>query len=36
MLRYEAEKAAWIARNPDATPREYEQAMLAIAQRCGI
>ena len=36
MRRYEAEKAAWIARNPEATPAEYQAAMRAIAQRVGV
>lgn len=34
--RYESEKAAWIAKNPEATPAEYQQAMRAIAQRAGV
>jgi hypothetical protein len=33
---YEAEKALWRARHPDATPTEYEHAMRAIARTCGV
>jgi len=35
-LAYEAEKAAWIAANPDATPDQYEAAMREIAKRLGV
>lgn len=34
--RYEREKSAWIAEHPDATPEQYQTAMLDIASRCGI
>jgi hypothetical protein len=30
--RYEADKAMWSSQHPDATPFEYEQAMLEIAR----
>ena len=33
---YEEAKRAWIEANPDATPEQYEDAMRAIAQRCGV
>lgn len=33
---YEAAKAAWIARNPDAAPAKYEAAMRRIARKCGL
>jgi hypothetical protein len=33
---YELLKRDWIARNPTATPEEYQQAMQRIAQRAGI
>ncbi len=33
---YERRKADYKARNPDATPEEYQQAMRKIAQECGI
>jgi len=32
---YEREKAAWIAAHPEATPKEYEQAIQEIAARLG-
>lgn len=34
--RYETEKAAWIGKNPQAKPEEYQLAMKHIAMRCGI
>jgi hypothetical protein len=34
--RYEHLKQAWIQANPSATPRQYEQAMRAIARRLGL
>lgn len=33
---YEAAKHAWIAANPNATPEQYDAAMRAIAERCGV
>lgn len=33
---YEAYKAEWRASNPDATAQQYEVAIRAIAQECGI
>ena len=33
---YEAQKFAWSAAHPEATPLEYEQAMQEIAKRCGV
>lgn len=36
ILRYEAAKRAWIAAHPDASPAEYEAAMLRIARECGV
>ncbi len=33
---YEAEKRAWVAANPGATPEQYDAAMRAIAERLGI
>jgi hypothetical protein len=33
---YEAEKQDWIAKHPEATPQEYEQAMREIAKRIGF
>jgi len=36
MERYEQEKLAFILFNPNATPMEYQQAMLEIARRCGV
>ena len=35
-VEYELLKAQWAANNPQATPQEYEQAMLRIAQQCGV
>lgn len=34
--RYEAGKQAYAAKNPNATPEQYEQAMRDIAKRAGI
>jgi hypothetical protein len=34
--RYDALKATWRFANPNASPREYERAMTAIARRVGI
>lgn len=34
--QYEAEKRAWCARNPEATPEQYEAAMRSIAERLGV
>ena len=31
-----AEKAAWVAANPGATPQQYEAALEAIAKRLGL
>lgn len=33
---YERRKAEWVARNPDATPQQYQQAMKRIAKELGI
>jgi len=33
---YEAEKSEWVRTHQNATPREYEQAMLSIAKRIGF
>lgn len=33
---YEARKASWAARNPSATPSEYEAAMRRIAREVGV
>lgn len=33
---YERQKAAWIAANPEASPRDYEAAMRRIAKECGV
>lgn len=35
-MRYEAAKASWRRKHPDATPSEYEQAIAAIARACGV
>ncbi len=34
--RYEAHKAEWSAKSPDATPEQYAEAMAAIAKSCGV
>jgi hypothetical protein len=34
--RYRAEKDAWVSRNPEATPEQYQTAMRAISKACGI
>jgi hypothetical protein len=34
--RYEREKKAWTEANPKSTPEQYQQAMMRIAQQCGI
>lgn len=33
---YERLKAEWVARHPDATPAEYEAAMLEIARKLAL
>jgi hypothetical protein len=33
---YEDAKRAWVARNPGATPEQYQLAMMRIAQRMGL
>lgn len=33
---YERLKKQWAAAHPEATPREYEQAMARIADECGV
>jgi len=33
---YSAQKAYWIARNPQATPEQIEQACRRIAERLGV
>ena len=33
---YDRQKAAWIAANPQASPRDYEAAMRRIAKDCGV
>jgi len=33
---YEWMKSAWISRNPEASPQQYEAAMRAIAKHCGV
>ena len=33
---YEAAKRAWIAANPNATTEQYDAAMRAIAEMCGV
>lgn len=34
--RYEAEKRTWASSHPQVTSQEYEQAMRAIADACGV
>jgi hypothetical protein len=34
--RYEAEKQDWLRRNPNATPAEYDAAMMRIARELGL
>jgi len=33
---YEQLKRQWIAEHPESTPEQYQNAMVIIAQRCGI
>ena len=33
LKRYEVEKAAWIAANPQASPQEYQAELTKIAAR---
>jgi hypothetical protein len=35
-VEYELLKEEWIRRNPEATPEQYQRAMKAIADRCGV
>jgi hypothetical protein len=34
--RYEYLKQQWILNNPNATPKQYQQAIRQITQRLGI
>ena len=36
LLRYETLKATWKANNPHASPREYNDAMVAICKQIGV
>jgi hypothetical protein len=33
---YESLKAEWIRKNPNATPTEYQKAMLILARKAGV
>lgn len=33
---YESLKQQWIRKNPNATPAQYQKAMLAIARKAGV
>jgi hypothetical protein len=35
-ILYSQQKAAWLARNPAATPEQIEAACRAIAERVGL
>lgn len=34
--QYEAAKAAWLRSHPNATPKQIERAMKAIARKLGV
>ena len=34
--RYEARKAEWLVRNPGASCKAYDAAMVRIARECGV
>ena len=34
--KYEEMKFAWVKANPNATNEEYQNAMRAIAAKCGV
>lgn len=34
--RYEAAKRAWIAEHPDASPDQYQAAMIELARKAGL
>jgi len=34
--QYEFLKKEWVAKNPNATPEQYQRAMMAIAKKCGV
>lgn len=36
LSQYEYLKAEWIAKNPNATAKQYQNAMLKLARKCGI
>lgn len=36
LSQYEFLKQEWIAKNPNATPQQYQKAMTAIARKCGV
>lgn len=33
LARYEAKKAEWVRKNPNATPAQYQAAMTALARK---
>jgi len=33
---YESLKQQWIFNNPNATPQQYQKAMMAIARKAGV
>jgi len=33
---YEAKKAVWLARHPNASPAAYAEAMTLLARECGL
>ena len=33
---YEALKQDWIRRNPNATPQQYQAAMVRLARKAGV
>jgi hypothetical protein len=33
---YELMKAEWVAKHPEATSKQYQQAMIKLARKCGI
>lgn len=34
--RYEAAKVVWIATHPEATPEQYQAAMIELARKVGL
>lgn len=36
LSQYEHLKAEWVKKHPNADAKQYQQAMLSLARKCGI